>query len=64
MSPAVLVGGQTVAAPGVQAEVGEPPAALVAEQALRVLVEHAEQAMAVPLPQVHGPSMRRLDEAG
>lgn len=53
MSLAVLVGGHVVTLPGVQAQVGETPTALVAEQAVGVLVEQAVPPVTIRVADVH-----------
>lgn len=53
MRLSVLIRRQLVALPGVKPEVHEAPAALVAEQAIGVLVEHTEPAVAVLITDVH-----------
>lgn len=58
MRAAVFLCGYPVASPGVQAEVGEAPAALMTQQAVVVLIEHAEASVAVLLSYFHGLSMR------
>lgn len=56
----IVASGHAVAPPGVETEVGEAPAALMAEQAVSVLIEYAEPAVPVPVSNLHGPSMHQI----